>query len=141
MDKVQRSKVEKRIVREADAMLRGDAAYVDFSAKFFGDGGLLAQLWDTEEERKQLVRSPLYRRLQADMARLRSKEAKSFDEEVERLSGRLTVVVPKSLHAALRSEAAREGVSLSELIRVKLGVPYRMTVKMLLQGDTEEKAA
>lgn len=37
----------------------------------------------------------------------------------------MTLIVPKSLHAALKREAALEGVSLAELLRLKASVPFR----------------
>ena len=54
-----------------------------------------------------------------------------FERETRSSSGRLTVVVPRSLHGALKGEAANEGVSLSELIRLKLAVPYRQMTELL----------
>lgn len=39
-----------------------------------------------------------------------------------RKSGRFVVRLPKSLHAALEREAAAEGVSLNQLVVVKLSV-------------------
>jgi len=61
-----------------------------------------------------------------------------FEKEIAAHSGRLTVVVPKSLHAALKKEAAQEGVSLSELIRLKLGVAYRDVADRLVARDHSE---
>jgi predicted HicB family RNase H-like nuclease len=75
------------------------------------------------------------------METLDKEELRSFEADLERVSGRLTVVVPKSLHAALRAEAVREGISLSELIRLKLGVPYRHMVQWVAGGTAEPKAA
>jgi hypothetical protein len=43
--------------------------------------------------------------------------------------------MPKSLHAALKREAAKEGVSLSELIRLKLGYPYHLLTSILAQDE------
>ena len=102
---------------------------------------MLRQLWITDEDRQALVGSEIYRELQSQLAQVRKKEAEAFEAEVESSSGRLTVVVPKSLHAALRVEAEREGISLSELIRMKLGAPYRLTTRMLLLGQGDSEAA
>jgi hypothetical protein len=38
----------------------------------------------------------------------------------------------------LRQEAAEEGVSLSELIRLKLALPYALTARMLTKGYREK---
>ena len=72
---------------------------------------------------------------------LGKREVAAFEADIEQLSGRLTVVVPKSLHAALREEATREGISLSELIRLKLGLPYRLTSKWIARGQEHPEAA
>ncbi|MEW6366265.1 MAG: toxin-antitoxin system HicB family antitoxin [Acidobacteriota bacterium] len=115
---------EKKIYSEALEMVREGTTATGFSARFFGPEGLLRQLWTTEAERRALVESELYRWLEKEHSKLRARDAKSFAKEVQCLSGRLTVVVPRSLHAALKREAEQEHVSLSELIRLKLGIPY-----------------
>jgi predicted HicB family RNase H-like nuclease len=91
------------------------------------------------EGRRAIVGSDLYRWLQASLASLRREEAAEFDRQVESVSGRLTVVVPKSLHAALKNEARAEGVSLSELVRLKLSLPYRQTAGWLLVGEMQSR--
>ena len=50
------------------------------------------------------------------------------------------MVVPKSLHAALKREAVQEGISLSELIRLKLGVAYRDIAGLLVTHALLEPA-
>ena len=50
---------------------------------------------------------------------------KDFDADY---SGRLNVRLPKSLHAALASEAEDEGVSLNQLIVTKLSVQLKVAV-------------
>ena len=134
-------KTEEKIRRAAAAMLERGTSVEEFSESFFGPSGMLRDLWTTESERKKVVGSPLYRELKSQLGTIRQREAKAFDDDVERLSGRLTVVVPKSLHGALRMEAAREGISLSELIRLKLAVPYRVSVRLMAQGSREPEAA
>ena len=111
---------EREIYREAQKMLAKEATAVGFSERFFGPSGSLQKLWKNEAERKKVVVSELYQWLSQRLAELRTQEAKAFEQEVETFSGRLTIVVPKSLHAALKREAMHEGVSLSELIRLKL---------------------
>ncbi len=116
--------VEKEIFMEAERMLSSGTSATDFSARIFGPGGLLRKLWTTDAERRAVVDSELYRWLEKEHGKLRTRDAKTFAKEVESLSGRLTVVVPRSLHAALKREAEVEHISLSELIRLKLGIPY-----------------
>lgn len=141
MARVSRTDCEEKIRREAKRLFDSGATVSDFSARFFGGDGMLRDLWSTETERRKLIASPLYRELKAQLASIRERDALAFERDVETFSGRLTVVVPKSLHAGLRVEAAREGVSLAELIRLKLGVPYRMSVRLMTQSKAESEAA
>lgn len=133
--------LEDQIRRVAAELVNRQASVGEFSARFFGPDGMFRGLWKTKADREKLVASPLYRELRAMLASLGEREVAAFDADAERLSGRLTVVVPKSLHAALREEAAREGISLSELIRLKLGLPYRLTSQWIARGRGEPEAA
>ena len=123
--------VERDILENARKMLAEGTDAVTFSGHFFGPEGRLHELWTNQAERKALAESDLYKWLQDCLAELRRREAKAFSQEVERLSGRLTVVVPKSLHAALKREAAAEGVSLSGLIRLKLSIALEASLRLL----------
>lgn len=124
MNPKQLGKVEQEICGEATNLLTAGISAPEFSAQFFAQGGRLRALWKTESERKALAQSDLYKWLQARLSELRQREVAEFEREIAELSGRLPVVVPKSLHAALKYEAVHEGVSLSELIRLKVGVSY-----------------
>lgn len=128
-------KAERDIHREAEALRAQGVSAVAFSARVFGPEGLLRRLWKTEADRRRMAGSELYARLHEILAELRGRDAAEFDREVEALSGRLTVVVPKSLHAALKREASQEGISLSELIRLKLGISYRDVAEHLVARD------
>lgn len=128
------TKLEKELHAEALNLFAQGVSAPLFSSKFFGQEGLIRKLWKTDEERKVVVSSKLYKWLQKRLADLRQREVQNFEENVSALSGRLTVVVPKSLHAALKNEAQREGVSLSELIRLKLGIAYQDMVQVLNVG-------
>jgi predicted HicB family RNase H-like nuclease len=130
---------EKAIYQRAVEALRQGTTVAAFTEQFFGPEGLLRRLATTKAEREALVKTKLYRWLQQKAAELRRTEAKAFNHEVSAFSGRLTVVVAKSLHAALRREAVEEGVSLSELIRLKLSLPYREAV-VLLSSGTKQRA-
>ena len=118
----QLSKVKEEIRKDAGELLAEGTNAIEFSERFFGPSGRLCELWNNEAERKAVVTSELFKWLQDRLAELRMREASAFSEEVAQLSGRLTVVVPRSLHASLKREAAVEGVSLSELMRLKLSV-------------------
>jgi predicted HicB family RNase H-like nuclease len=138
MDMKALNKTEREIYQEAEHLqARGTSAPV-FSARFFGSDGLLRKLWKTDGERKAVVASELYKWLKTCLTEIRDREVAQFEKEVASLSGRLTVVVPRSLHAALKREAVQEGISLSELIRLKLGVAYRDVAGLLVTHDHPE---
>ena len=130
------SKIEGQIYKAALAAVKEGVSSTEFSVRFFGPKGMLGKLCRTKKERKALVKHPLYKWLQEQFNELRRRDADEFRREVESLSGRLTVVVPKSLHGALRREAAAEGISLSELIRLKLAVPFSLTASNMARGPS-----
>lgn len=123
---------ERDIHRKANEMLAAGVDAPTFSAHFFGPESELCRLGTRREDREKILGSELYQWLKGKYEQLRFRDAASFDQETRAASGRLTVVVPKSLHSALKSEAASEGVSLSELIRLKLAVPYRQMTDLLV---------
>ncbi len=141
LDETKLSSAERRIYRSAREMLADGVDAATFSARLFGPDGQLTRLAPGHEQRQRLVKSPLYRWLKAEYNVLNQQDAAGFEQELRSLSGRLTVVVPKSLHAALKSEAVLEGVSLSELIRLKLNVPYRQMTDLLAGGPRRSAMA
>jgi predicted HicB family RNase H-like nuclease len=122
---------EQQIHQQAVRMLAEGTDAVTFSSRFFGSRGELSHLGRDREERRQILDSELYHWLKAEYGRLRQEDAGQFEKDLEIGPGRLTVVVPRSLHSALKSEASGEGVSLSELIRLKLTIPYRRMTSLL----------
>ncbi len=123
---------EKRLRDIATSMLETGTDAPTFSSRFFGPKGELSRLGETRQDRAVILRSGLYRWLKERYEELRLRDVAQFEQETKLASGRLTVAVPRSLHAALKSEAAAEGVSLSELIRLKLSIPYRQMANMLV---------
>jgi len=121
-----------------EARVRGALAEkqtsVALSEALFGPNGAFAQVGGTREAREQLLRHPLYQQAHSRLSELRAAEIARFEADIagiESRPARLTVQIPRSLHAALRAEAAREGVSLSELVRLKLGLPYVLLTRAL----------
>ena len=132
LDESSLSPRQREIYRHAVQLLERGVDAPAFSARFFGSNGELAQLGEGREERQEILESDLYRWLKARYTELRLQDAARFEQESRSAAGRLTVVVPRSLHGALKSEASSEGVSLSELIRLKLAVPYRQMTDLLV---------
>jgi predicted HicB family RNase H-like nuclease len=83
--------------------------------------GMLAKAFPTREERAAFVQSEEYK-----LIRKLIQEAVDRTGAVEgatpKKSGRFIVRLPQSLHAALEQEAEAEGVSLNQLVVVKLAV-------------------
>ncbi len=119
----------KTLERKVASLLRKDTSAVKLSEELFGTRGVFAQAGKTRKQREALVKRPIFRQAQARLTEIQAREAAQFEADIAatalKLSGRLTVQIPKSLHAALKAEAVREGVSLAELMRLKLGFPYR----------------
>jgi len=136
IDTTRWNEAEEHLRESAKKMLEAGTDAATFSARFFGLEGALSQLGGTREDRERILRSELYRWLKERYEELRLKDVAEFEREIKVASGRLTVAVPRSLHAALKSEAAAEGVSLSELIRLKLSIPYRQMANMLVPKPT-----
>ena len=127
-----RNEAEEHLKEIAMRMLEAGTDAPTFSARFFGPKGELRGLGETRKDRERILQSELYRWLKEKYEELRLRDAAAFEQDVKVASGRLTVAVPRSLHAALKSEAAAEGVSLSELIRLKLSIPYRQMANLLI---------
>lgn len=125
------SPVEQKIHQHAAEVLAQGTDAASFSAQFFGPRGELSHLGRDREERRKILGSELYRWLKAEYDRIRLADSQRFEKDLKTAPSRLTVVVPKSLHIALKSEATGEGVSLSELIRLKLMIPYRQMTTLL----------
>ncbi|HXV65058.1 MAG TPA: toxin-antitoxin system HicB family antitoxin [Vicinamibacteria bacterium] len=132
IDKSKLREASERLKEAATKMLEAGADAPTFSARFFGPSGELGRLGVTRKDRELILRSELYRWLKERYEELRLRDAAQFEQDVKVASGRLTVAVPRSLHAALKGEAAAEGVSLSELIRLKLSIPYRQMANLLI---------
>lgn len=132
LDEASLSSQQRRVYRKATELLEHGVDAPTFSARIFGHQGELARLGSDRERRQEMLRSDFYRWLKARYSELRLRDAAQFERETRSASGRLTVIVPRSLHSALKGEAASEGVSLSELIRLKLAVPYRQMVDRLV---------
>ena len=122
---------EAQLRKEATALLKKGTTASEFSAYFFGPNGKLTAMCSSSEERKALTKTELYRSLQKKLATLRSSESQTFEDETQSVSGRVTIVIPKSLHHALKMEASSEGVSLSELMRLKLAVKFSQSAARL----------
>lgn len=96
-------------------------SWIDLGNAMFGIGGKFGELFPTESERTQFLKTDEY----AEIAKLMDEFAgPMFDD----YSGHFMVRGPRSLHAALMKEAEAEGVSLNQLCISKLSMQLRAIV-------------
>ena len=97
--------------------------WVDANNAIYGPGGPFVRRFPTKADRAAFSRT---------------KERQQIDELIDSLpdppvgpqrqefSGKFNVRIPKSLHAALVSEAEKEGVSLNQLVLTKLAMDLQV---------------
>ena len=93
--------------------------WVEANNAIYSPGGPFARLFPTKEDRLAFQKSA--ERVQID-ALIDSLPDPPVRSERKEYSGKFNVRLPKSLHAALASEAESEGVSLNQLVLAKLAV-------------------
>ena len=82
----------------------------------------LAKAYPTREQRAAFIHSNEYKEISALIDAAISRTG-LVEGATPKKSGRFVVRLPQTLHAALEREAGREGVSLNQLVVVKLAVP------------------
>jgi predicted HicB family RNase H-like nuclease len=100
--------------------------WVEANNSIYGPGGRFVTLFPTKSDRMAFARTAASRKLDELIDHLPEPDVRSSREEY---SGKFVVRVPKSLHAALAAEAEIEGVSLNQLVVVKLAVQLAGSVK------------
>ena len=100
--------------------------WVEANNSIYGPGGRFVTLFPTKTDRVAFARTAESRKLDELIDNLPEPDVRSSREEY---SGKFVVRVPKSLHAALAAEAEIEGVSLNQLVVVKLAVQLAGSVK------------
>jgi hypothetical protein len=97
-------------------------SWADLSNALFDQrDGLLSKAFSTREEREAFVKSPEYRKLRKLIAQSQTRTG-LVEGAAPTKSGKLLVRLPKTMHAALESEAEHEGVSLNQLVLTKLAL-------------------
>ena len=92
-------------------------SWVDANNAVYGPGGSFTRLFPTAKDRAAFSRTKESRQLDRLIDSLPEPPVGPQRREY---SGKFNVRVPKSLHAALASEAEAEGVSLNQLVVAKL---------------------
>lgn len=99
------------------------STWADFSnALFDPHSGLVAKTFSSDIERQAFYDSRQYQKISDILVRLMKRFGTAGGATPEK-SGRFVVRVAKSLHQSLDIEARRQGVSLNQLINIKLAPP------------------
>ena len=110
------------LLRSAEELSRTAGTWADLSnALFDPTDGLLAKAYTTRKQRAAFVQSDEYKQIRKLIGDAIARTGMA-EGATPRKSGRFVVRLPQSLHAALEQEAQREGVSLNQLVVVKLAV-------------------
>ncbi|HUT14308.1 MAG TPA: toxin-antitoxin system HicB family antitoxin [Thermoguttaceae bacterium] len=97
-------------------------SWADLSNTLFDPvDGLLARAFPTREEREAFLKTKEYAAIRG-LLETAIDQTGLVEGATPKKSGRFVVRLPKSLHAALEREAAKEGVSLNQLVVAKLAV-------------------
>ncbi len=110
------------LLESAKAVAESVESWADLSNVLFNPvDGLVARAYPTREDRAAFVKTPEYaaiRRLVNDAI----DRTGLVEGATPKKSGKFVVRLPQSLHAALEKEAARESVSLNQLVVTKLAI-------------------
>lgn len=108
------------ILGAANKIAESVETWADLSnALFDPETGLVSRAYPTREERAEFLRSPEYKKIR-NLIDAAAQRSGLVNGATPSKSGKFVVRLPKSLHAALESEAAQEGVSLNQLVVAKL---------------------
>ncbi len=111
------------LLESAKKLAASATTWADLSNALFDPlDGILAKAYPIREERTAFIRSKEYKEIRGlvDAAITRTG---LVEGATPKKSGRFVVRLPQTLHAALEREAGREGVSMNQLVVVKLAVP------------------
>jgi len=110
------------ILTKAEQFAASCETWADLSnALFDPTQGLVTQAYPTRADREAFAKTKEYKAVRGLIAAAMQRTG-LVEGATPRKSGRFVVRLPKSLHAALEREAAAEGVSLNQLVVVKLSV-------------------
>lgn len=124
-----------RLVQQVGDIIKTETNPIRFSSKVFGPDGLFAKYAPGQEDRKKLIRSDIWRKARARLKELTVSSRKKFEADADKYKAsspiRLSVSLPRSVYARLRSDAQKEGTTISEEIRRELYLFQAATDKLL----------
>lgn len=114
---------EQRLLDSARRIAAVSPTWADLSNALFDQSeGIVAKAFRTQEERKRFIKSPEYKAIR-ELIDAAQERTGLVEGATPQKSGRFVVRLPRSLHAALETEARAEGVSLNQLVVAKLAIP------------------
>lgn len=114
-------------LRLTKAAARKHADWEELFNALYRPDGILSQLFTTADERRAFRQTSQARAVEKLLRVAKSPPTDATGGLSP--TGKLTVKLPKSLHAALVSEAAEEGTSINQLVIAKLAMQLRRTVE------------
>lgn len=130
-----KTKVSSKIVAKAREVLefaeqRAGAVtdWLELSNALFGLDGKATLAFSTEAQRTAFSKTQEYKRILALMNGLPTPAVKEIIDLTASANGAISVRLPRSIHAALLTEARAEGVSLNQLCVSKLVAQLRAVV-------------
>jgi predicted HicB family RNase H-like nuclease len=113
------SRARELLTRAREVAETSGVTWVEANNAIYGLGGLFARLFPNAKDRVAFAKTKESR--QVDRL-IDSLPEPPVGPQLREYSGKFNVRVPKSLHAALASEAEAEGVSLNQLVVAKLAL-------------------
>jgi predicted HicB family RNase H-like nuclease len=113
------SRAQELLTRARKLVEAPGVTWVEANNAIYGSGGPFARLFPTAKDRIAFAKTKASRHIDRLIDSLPEPEVGPQRREY---SGKFNVRMPKSLHAALASEAEAEGVSLNQLVLAKLAL-------------------
>jgi hypothetical protein len=113
------SRAQELLTRAHEVAQTSGLTWVEANNAIYGPGGTFACLFPSAEDRVAFGRTKVSRQVDRVIDSLPEPPA---GRQWPEYSGKFNVRVPKSLHAALVSEAEAKGVSLNQLVVAKLAM-------------------
>jgi hypothetical protein len=113
------------LLEKAQELARSAPSWADLSNALFDPmEGIVARAFPSRAEREAFAKTPEYRQIRELLDQARDRFG-LVAGATPKQSGRFVVQLPRSLQAALEREAAAEGVSLNQLVVVKLALQLK----------------
>jgi predicted HicB family RNase H-like nuclease len=120
----------KRVLSETRGYYGAARDWIALHNFVFGIAGSATSRFTTPADRTWFARTNEYAKIQEMLARKREEagDPEPVRDLVGTANGKISVRVPRTIHAALLAEAEAEGVSLNQLIAGKLTAQLRAVV-------------